>query len=152
MIMEKNFIICMFMLLIIFQACPENVFALSSMDVKVEIIKATKKSNIIDPRLKDLVNEIAPILNYTGFTLVKKSEQKFTFGQTSEIILSSKRRLKLTFKGFEQAQGRLLVEILENKKKVFHTVLLLVDKGFVLIGGPSYEDGVLLLRIGAEFE
>ena len=58
MIMEKNFIICMFMLLIIFQACPENVFALSSMDVKVEIIKATKKSNIIDPRLKDLVNEI----------------------------------------------------------------------------------------------
>ena len=150
--MKKNPILYTLMLLIIFQVCPENVLAFSSMNVKVEIIKATKKSNIIDPQLKDLADEIAPVLNYTGFTLAKKSEQKLTSGQTSEILLSSKRSLKLTFKGFEQEQGRLLVEILEKKKKVFHTILLLVDKGFVLIGGPSYEDGVLLLRIGAEFE
>ena len=150
MLMKKNPIICMFTLLILFQAC--NVLAFSSMNVKVEIIKATKKSNIIDPQLKDLANEIAPVLNYTGFKLAKKSEQKLTFGQTSEILLSSKRILKLTFKGFEENQGRLLVEIMEKKKKVFHTILLLVDKGFVLIGGPLYEDGVLLLRVGAEFD
>ncbi|MBT4286772.1 MAG: hypothetical protein HOJ48_13640 [Desulfobacula sp.] len=152
MTMKKNSILCIFMLLIIFQVCPENVLAFSSMNVKVEIIKATKKSNIIDPQLKDLANEIAPVLNYTGFKLAKKSEQKLTFGQTSEILLSSKRILKLTFKGFEENQGRLLVEIMEKKKKVFHTILLLVDKGFVLIGGPLYEDGVLLLRVGAEFD
>ena len=92
------------------------------------------------------------VTDYTGFTLVKKSEQKLNSGQNAEILLSSKRILKITFKGFEEDQGTLLVEILEKKKKVFHTILLLVDKGFVLIGGPSYEDGVLLLRIGAEFE
>lgn len=152
MTMKKNLIICMLIVLVIFQVCPENVLAFSSMNVKVEIIKATKKSNIIDPPLKDLVKEIASVLNYTGFTLAKKSEQKLTSEQTAEILLSSKRILKLTFKGFEDDQGRLLVEILEKKKKVFHTILLLVDKGFVLIGGPHYEDGVLLLRIGAEFE
>ena len=152
MTMKKNLIICMLIVLVIFQVCPENVLAFSSMNVKVEIIKATKKSNIIDPQLKDLVKEIASVLNYTGFTLAKKSEQKLTSEQTAEILLSSKRILKLTFKGFEDDQGRLLVEILEKKKKVFHTILLLVDKGFVLIGGPHYEDGVLLLRIGAEFE
>ena len=149
----KNYpIVCIFMILIIFQAYPENVFAFSSIKVKVEIIKATKRSDTIDPQLKELADEIAPILNYTGFTLVKKSEQKLSSNQSSEILLSSKRILKLTFKGFEEDQGRLLVEILEKKKKVFHTVVLLVDKGFVLIGGPKYEDGVLLLRIGAEFE
>ena len=151
MTIKKYSIICMLMFLIVFQAYPENALAFLSMNVKVEIIKVTKKSSIIDPQLKELANEIAPVLNYTGFTLVKKSEQKLTVGQTSEILLSSKRTLKLTFKGFEEVQGRLLVEILEKKKKAFHTILLLVDKGFVLIGGPQY-DGVLLLRIGAEFE
>ncbi len=149
---KKKIIFCISTIFIVFQAYSHNAFAFSSMEVGVEIIKATKKLNIVDPQLKDVAAEIAPVLNYTGFTLIKKSEQKLTPGKISEILLSSKRVLKLTFKGFEQNQGRLLVEILEKKKKVFHTVLLLVDKGFVLIGGPSYEEGVLLLRIGVEFE
>jgi len=38
-----------------------------------------------------------------------------------------------------------------KNKETFRTVLLPVNKDSVLIGGPSHEGGLLLLRIGAEF-
>lgn len=131
---------------------PASSFAFKSINTKVELIKASKNSSTVDPQLESLVDEISPVLNYTGFTFIKKSEQDLKPGQSSEIFLSSNKILKLTFEGFEDKQGRLLVEILDNKKKVFHTVLLLVDKGFILLGGPKYEDGLMLLRIGADFK
>ncbi len=71
--------------------------------------------------------------------------------KSGEVLLSSGRKLELEFLGYEGNQARLQVRITEKGKESFQTVVLLVDKGHVLIGGPPHEGGVLLLRIGGEF-
>ena len=130
---------------------PSSVFAFSSLQVSVEVIKADRNSKEVDPQLKDLVKELTPVLNYSGFTLLKKSVIKLAPEEKTEVILSSSRVLRLQFLGFEADQARLLVRIVEKDLETFRTTLLLVDKGSVLIGGPPHEGGVLLLRIGGEF-
>jgi hypothetical protein len=99
-----------------------------------------------------LVKELSPVLNFTGFSLLKKSEVRLKPEGKGEIILSSNRLLKLQFLGFESNQARLLVKIMEKGRETFRTVLLIVDKGSVLIGGSPHDDGVLLLRIRGEFK
>lgn len=131
---------------------PSSVFAFSSLQVSVEVIKADRNSKEVDPQLKDLVKELTPVLNYSGFTLLKKSVIKLAPEEKTEVILSSSRVLRLQFLGFEADQARLLVRIVEKDLETFRTTLLLVDKGSVLIGGPPHEGGVLLLRIGGEFK
>ena len=131
---------------------PSSAFAFSSLQVSVEVIKADRNSKEVDPQLKDLVKELTPVLNYSGFTLLKKSVIKLAPGEKTELILSSSRVLKLQFLGFEADQARLSVWIVEKDTETFRTTLLLVDKGSVLIGGPPNEGGVLLLRIGGEFK
>ena len=131
---------------------PSLVFAFSSLQVSVEVIKADQNSREVDPQLKDLVKELTPVLNYSGFTLLKKSVIKLAPEEKAEVILSSSRVLRLQFLGFEAAQARLLVRIVEKELETFRTTLLLVDKGSVLIGGPPHEGGVLLLRIRGEFK
>ena len=130
---------------------PSLSFAGSSLKVKVDVIKADRESSHVDPQLNDLVKELSPVLNFTGFTLVKKSEVRLQNNEKDEIRLSADRSLELHFLGFEDNQGRLQVRILEDKKEMFKTVVLLVDNGHVLIGGPPHDEGVLLLRIGGEF-
>jgi len=131
---------------------PSSVFAFSSLQVSVEVIKADRNSMEVDPQLKDLIKELTPVLNYSGFTLLKKSVIKLAPEEKAEVILSSSRVLRLQFLGFEAGQARLLVQIVEKELETFRTTLLLVDKGSVLIGGPPHEGGVLLLRIGGEFK
>ena len=131
---------------------PSSAFAFSSLQVSVEVIKADRNSKEVDPQLKDLIKELTPVLNYSSFTLLKKSVIKLAPEEKAEVILSSSRVLRLQFLGFEADQARLLVRIVEKDMETFRTTLLLVDKGSVLIGGPPHEGGVLLLRIGGEFK
>jgi len=130
---------------------PTLAQALTGLNVKVEMIKADRNSKEIDPPLKDLVKELGPLLNFSGFSLLNKTETRLNLKQKRKIILSSDRMLELQFLEFADNQARLLVKIMEEKKETFRTILLLVNKGAVLIGGPPHEGGVLLLRIGAEF-
>ena len=130
---------------------PSLAEAFTGLNVKVEVIKADQNSKEIDPELTDLVKELGPLLNFTGFSLLKKTETRLNVKQKQEIILSTDRLLELQFLEFSNNQARLQIRIMEKNKETFRTVLLLVDKGSALIGGPPHEGGVLLLRIGAEF-
>ena len=135
----------------IFLLSPPLAAGSSGIRVDVEMIKATRKSTEVDPQLKALVKELAPVLNYSGFSLLKKIEIRLQHDKKEDVILPSDRVLELSFLGFKDMQARLLVRILEKGQETFRTTLLLVNEGSVLIGGPPHEDGVLLLRIGAVF-
>ena len=130
---------------------PSVAAAFSGLQVNVEVIKADRSSSV-DPQLKELVKELTPVLNYSGFTLLKKTVIGLDLTEKGEVLLSSGRLLELQLLGFEDSQARLLVKIVEKGQETFRTILLLVDKGSVLIGGPPQEGGVLLLRIGGEFK
>ena len=130
---------------------PTLAQALTGLNVNVEVIKADRNSKEIDPQLKDLVKELGPLLNFSGFSLLKKTETRLNLKQIQELILPSNRMLELQFLEFADNKARLHVRIIEEEKESFRSILLLVDKGSVLIGGPPHKDGVLLLRIGATF-
>jgi len=144
-------LICILWCLGLFLLRPPLAAAFSDILVNVEVIKASRHSTDIDPVLKDLAKELAPVLNYSGFSLLKKTEIRLNPKEKGEVILSSDRVLELRFLGFEDKQARLLVKILEKGQETFRTTLLMVDKGSILIGGPPHQDGALLLRIRAGF-
>jgi hypothetical protein len=141
-----------FLCLAAFLAHSERALAVSELQVRVEVIKAERDSKIVDPRLEGLVKELGPVLNYTGFSLLKAAELNLQAKKKQEVILSPDRLLQVEFLGLDQGKARLSVVILEKKEESFRTTLVVVDKGTVLIGGPPHEGGVLLLRISAEFQ
>jgi len=136
-------------LLSLFQLAIPIAGSSSTLLVTVEVIKADKDSKVVDPQLKDLMNELGPVLNFTGFTLIKKSAINLGINKKEQVILPAERRLVFEFLGLEDDKARLLVKILEKETETFRTTLLMVNKGSAMIGGPPHENGVLLLRIGA---
>lgn len=126
-------------------------FAKDTIKVKVEVIQASRNDTKVDPGLEFLVKEVSPVLNYTGFTLLKKVEASLSSNDSEKINMPGDRILSVQFMDFSEAKARVTVKIMENHKESFKTVLLLVDNGSALIGGPPNKDGVLLLRIGAQY-
>ena len=136
----------------LFLLCPPFADAFTGLQVNVEVIKASRNSTDVDPQLKDLVKELSSVLNYSAFSLIKKIEIRLNQEEGGNVMLSSGRVLRLKFLGFEDKKARLLVKILEKDQETFRTILLMVNKGSVLIGGPPHQNGVLILRIGTVFE
>jgi hypothetical protein len=147
----NKFVFVFYGLAILLFCIASDCAAFSELQVNVEVIKADK-SGSVDPQLKELVEDLTPVLNYSGFTLLKKTVIGLDLKEKRKMILSSDRLLELQLLGFEDNRARLLVKIVEGGQETFRTILLLVDKGSVLIGGPPHEGGVLLLRIGGEFK
>lgn len=124
----------------------------SNLQVTVEVIKAEHDAGNVDPRLKSLVDEIAPVLNFRGFALLKDAAVTLNAQHRKEnILIPADRILSFEFAGFQNDQAKLIVRIIENKKESFKTTVLIVDGGSVIIGGPPYGDGILLLRISGKF-
>jgi hypothetical protein len=121
------------------------------LNVEVEVIKADRQSETVEPRMKELTREISPVLNYTGFSLIRKSSLNLRLKQTASVPMSPGRKAEVTFVEFDQGKARLLVRILKRKKETFRTTLLMRDQGSAFIGGQPYNDGVLLLRIRSTF-
>ncbi len=128
-----------------------NALAFDGLRVTVEVVKADKAGSHVDPEIQDLVDELGPMFAYTGFTLIKKTATRLLPGQTDLSGTSPEHNLELSLLGFAEQRARLQVRILEKDQERLSTVLLLVDGGSAVIGGPAYEEGVMLLRISGEF-
>ncbi len=138
---------CLFLLL----TGQQTSHGFSGIKTTVEVIKADRDSSDVDPELKDLIKELSPVLNYSGFTLLQKTTLRLARQEKGEIALPLGRRLTLEFQGIQDDEARVAVTIVEKGKESFRTILLLVNKGSVLIGGFPYKGGFLLLRIGGKF-
>jgi hypothetical protein len=143
-------IVILFILCLSLPAPPAMAF--SGLRVTVEVIKADQNSKTIDPEIGEIAKELAPVLNYSGFSLIKRAVIQLGIGDSDGVVLPLKRTLELELLEFKDQQARLSARILEKGNETFRTVLLLSNKGSILIGGPPYEDGVLLLRIGGIFK
>jgi len=131
---------------------PAEAGTTSILHVNIEIIKACRDSAVVDPQLKGLIRELGPILNFSGFSLLKKNKISLKVNDKTRLILSPDRQVEVKLLELDDYKARLSVRILEKKKETFKTVLLLIDNGSALIGGPPHEGGTLLLRIKVKFE
>ena len=125
--------------------------AQSPLQVGVRVVKATKGPEGVDPRLKDVAQDLKSVLNYSSFTLLNQASLNLAANSTGKVALPGGRSLELTSLGLSGSRARLQVRLVERGKETFSTVLAVVNRGSAVIGGPAFEDGVLLFSIAARF-
>jgi hypothetical protein len=72
-------------------------------------------------------------------------------GETREVSLPGKRILKITPVQVTGNRVELKLVMLKKKQNIFQTVVKLLNKSSLTVGGPEYEDGYLLFNISASF-
>jgi len=120
------------------QAAPSH-----ALDIKV--IHATAGGEHVDPRIKKLAAELKTLKKFTAFALKDEATMELPLGSSGRMQLPGKQWMSVQAKAMT-AQGKLRLEILVEKGK-FKTIVAVAAGATVMVRGPSFEDGTLVLAV-----
>jgi hypothetical protein len=118
--------------------------------VDVGVAVASNEENKIDPALTPIRNQLRSMFNYTSYQLVARLKRTLSVGETGDFALPGNRSMRVTPVPAKGNKVRLAVQLMEAERNLLTTTLGLSRGGMVLVGGPPYQKGVLILIISAE--
>ncbi|MBW2109132.1 MAG: hypothetical protein JRI36_10775 [Deltaproteobacteria bacterium] len=127
--------------------CP----AAKKIHVIVKTVLASGGQTFIDPELSDLAHELQSLFRYSSYRLLGKERLALNLKEQGMVVLPGKRVLKITPTGIHDKRVELELVILKKKKRIFETVIQLLNHGRLVVGGPQYKKGALLFDISSSF-
>ncbi|MGE5663640.1 MAG: hypothetical protein ACM31I_04845 [Deltaproteobacteria bacterium] len=118
-----------------------------SIDLGVAV--ASNDGTRIDPQLADLRAKLKAMFDYTSYRMVDRLKKSLAVGETGEFALPGGRTMRATPAPSTGGKVRLAVQIMEGQRNLLTTTLGLSRGGMVLVAGPAYQNGVLILIIEA---
>jgi hypothetical protein len=128
-----------------------TVSAAPVMTVSVKTILATQDQPHLDSRLGDLIKELQSVFRYTAYRLLSSDQLRLGLNQTGSVPLPGKRTLKITPLRVKGNRAELRLEINKGRQNIFNTVVQLLNRASLTIGGPKHANGVLLFNISNSF-
>src|SRR3989304_1154165 len=95
-------------------------------------------------------NQLRSMFNYPSYRLVERLKRTLSVGETGDFGLPGNRSMRVTPVPAKGNKVRLAVPMMEAERNLLTTTLGLTRGGMVLVGGPPYQKGVLILIISAE--
>lgn len=116
--------------------------------IEVQVILASNSDEGFDPRLLALKKDLLA-LNYISFQLLDNKGLAIERGTTGRLRIPGGRLMEVTPEHFEKGKIVLQVKINEGDASLLTTRLRITDHGTVILGGPPYRYGFLVLAVTA---
>ena len=137
--------------------CPDA-FAQNRVQVDVKIIlasqdgppqsaNATSGYGLAAPLVQDLRSRF----RYSSYWILGVNQMSLKVGQTGSAVLPGKRRLDITPLAITNKRAELRLQLQRDDRQVFQTVIQLLNKGNLIVGGPKHQNGVLLFNVSNQF-
>ncbi len=117
--------------------------------VDLGIAVASNEGSRIDPQLANLRAKLKAMFDYTSYRMLDRQKRTLAVGETGDFALPGGRSMRVTPVPSTRNKVRLAVQLMEGQRNLLTTTLGLSRGGMVLVGGPSYQNGVMILIISA---
>jgi hypothetical protein len=118
--------------------------------IDVGVVVASHDGPTMDPELSSIRNQLQSMFNYSSYRMIDRLKRTLSVDETGEFGLPGGRSMRVTPVPAKGNKVRLAVQILEGERNLLSTTLGLSRGGMVIVGGPPYRKGVLILIISAE--
>jgi hypothetical protein len=112
--------------------------------IELRVIYADRSDKGVDENAKDVHEKLAKLFDYTHYRLEALSSQSAYAGASATFKLPDGREVMLSPSGIDP-DGRIRIELLIPG--LVKTDFRLKNGGSLILGGPQYKDGVLILMI-----
>jgi len=140
------FLIVFFTLMISQQSAASSVIR-----INIKTILASQKTGDIDPSLRSLANELQTVFKYSSYRLLKQDALKLNLKESGQVSLPDNRIMKITPMAISGDRSTINLEILSGNRTIFQTVIRLLNKSSLTVGGPKHQGGYLLFNIYNSF-
>lgn len=122
-----------------------------SVTVHLTTIAASNQERGIDGRLGPLSGQLTSLFQYAGYRMLDQHTLNVSGGREGSAPLPPDRRIVVTPKGVHGGMVSLNVVIRSPDRVILNTDFRIANNGTVLVGGPRFRDGVLIIAIRARF-
>ena len=123
----------------------------TKVNIIVKTILASEGSGYVDPRLSCFVHELESVFRYSSYRLLGQTSMSLGTKETGMTPLPGDRVLKITPIRITGNRVRLRLAIYKERRQVFETVIELLNRGSITVGGPKHKEGYLILNIYSSF-
>jgi hypothetical protein len=127
-----------------------TVYAQATVSLRVQVIYAANEPGGVDSRLGGLTGDLQRTFRYSMYKLLDAPQGAAALNQAWTAILPDDRRLEIVPTAIQGGQYSLTVRVLSPAgQSVVNTAVRLRSGATVLVGGPSHQQGVLIIAITA---
>lgn len=131
-------------------AAPSRAAAADSVGVNIGVVLASNAEKAVDPALSSIRTKLQSMFNYASYRLIDRVGKTLSIGETGDFPLPGRRSIRVSPVAAPGGKIRLAIQIMEGSRNLLTTTTVLNRGGMFLVGGPSHENGVLILIISAE--
>ena len=118
-------------------------------EVRIDTVLASSARKGFDPALARLKRPFTQLFPYSSYRLVQGERRMMPWRRSEQFLLPGGRYLVVTPRGISGDRVSLGIMLIQGSRPLVNTVLSLKNRGVFLVGGPRYQDGVLIIAIGA---
>ena len=118
-----------------------------SVDIKSVLAADTNQG--FDERLGTMTRPLKMLFHYSTYRLVSHEEKKTECGRMLFFSLPGGRILHVEPRGIDGNMIELEVVLFQGEKPMMATDFHMMNRGTLLLGGPRYKEGMLIISIGA---
>jgi len=119
-------------------------------NVHVDSVVASDTHEGVDTRLAAMGQRLQSLFSYTTYRLVQHQDGKTECGKEVSFDLPGGRILHVQPRDVAGDMIAMEVILFQGERPVMSTDLKLRNHGVLIVGGPRYEQGMLIISIGAE--
>ena len=119
-------------------------------DVRVDSVVASDTHQGIDTELTPMGPRLRSLFSYTTYHLVSHASRQTAMGSTLAFDLPGGRILHVEPSGIDGDMISMELVLFQGPRPVMTTDLKLRNHGVLILGGPRYEQGMLIVEIGAD--
>lgn len=117
--------------------------------VEVMVVHATDDT-YVDPALRDVMQNLKST-RFTGFKLLSRDATRLSTGGDSTVNMPGNRRLKVTLVEKLPNAAKVRIRMFKEGDKVLDTTVSIPNGKFMMIAGPNYKGGKLVIPVGVTF-
>jgi hypothetical protein len=118
-------------------------------DVRIDTVLASNRGQAFDPALAELRQPFVGLFQYSSYRLLQGEQRRVAWRRQAEFLLPGGRTLVVIPRGYKDGRVQLSVMLIHGTRPLVNTALALKNNGTFLVAGPHYQEGVLIIAIGA---
>ena len=123
----------------------------SRVDMEIRVVYATSSHSRVDSRLASLTRYLSH-LRFTGYELLDTQKAQVSLGGKATFTVEGGRKVTVTLLGRDEQRARVRVQVSESgDKQLLDTTMSVNRDGTVIVAGPKYQDGILVLPLTARY-
>ena len=132
------------------QASAQNKWA-GAVKVRVDSVLATHTHEKIDARLPSaMILRFGRLFDFTAYQLVRRQEQQIKCGRMLAFSLPGGRILRVAPQSVDGGMIAMELVLFDGARPMMTTDLKLMNHGILIVGGPRYQQGMLLTIIATD--